>query len=315
MNQISSSFTRSQELLAAVVVFIGAISFSTKAVIVKLAYRYGVDSLSLLTLRMLFSLPFFLSIGYFYQRWRKQKNDLSVAISRSDWYSIIGLGLAGYYLASYFDFEGLQYITASLERLILFIYPTLVVLISALFYRKKITRNQLFALLLTYIGIGLAFIDKTAAGQSENIALGAALVFCSALCYAVYLVGSGQLIPRLGSIRYTSCVMTVACLAVILHNAILYQLQIFSFPWQVYALALLMAVIATVLPAFLVSEGIRVIGSSNASIIGSVGPISTIILAYIFLGERLGVLQIMGTILVIGGVLIIALQKKNTTVK
>ncbi|MFK7935771.1 MAG: DMT family transporter [Saprospiraceae bacterium] len=311
MEQHSSSFTRSQELFAAGIVFIGAISFSTKAVIVKLAYRYGIDSLSLLTLRMLFSLPFFLVIGYLYQRWRKPNQNTSVKISRKDWKSIIGLGLAGYYLASYFDFEGLQYITASLERLILFVYPTLVVLISALFFRKKITRPQLFALVLTYIGIGCAFIDKTAAGQSENLTLGAIFVFGSALSYAIYLVGSGQLIPRLGSIRYTSYVMTVACLAVISHNAVLYQLQVFTFPWEVYALALLMAVIATVLPSFLVSEGIRVIGSSNASIIGSVGPISTIILAYIFLDEQLGWLQIAGTVLVIGGVLIIALQKKE----
>lgn len=307
----TKKFIRSQELFAAGVVFFGAICFSTKAVIVKLAYRYDIDSLSLLTLRMLFSLPFFLLIGHFSQRSRTIKQYKVVKISTQDKWSIIGLGIAGYYLASYFDFIGLQYITASLERLILFVYPTLVVLISAVFYQKRITQKQMIALLLTYIGIGLAFVDKTAAGQSSNLALGAILVFGSALSYAIYLVGSGQLLPRLGTIRYTSYVMTVACLSVILHHAVVYQLQLFSFPLEVYGLALLMAVLATVAPAFLVSEGIRIIGSSNASIIGSVGPISTIVLAYIFLGERLGIYQIIGTVLVIGGVMIIALSKNK----
>lgn len=302
---------RSQELLAASLVFLGAICFSTKAVIVKLAYRYDIDSLSLLALRMVFSLPFFLLIGYFYQRSKNKQSIENANITKKDWVNIIGLGIVGYYLASYFDFLGLQYITASLERLILFVYPTLVVLISAIIYRKKITQQQLIALGLTYFGIALAFIDKTVAGQSTNLNLGAVLVFASALSYAVYLVGSGQLLPRIGTIRYTSCVMTVACLAVIIHYLVLVPFTILSYPWQVYALALLMAVLATVTPAFLISEGIRMIGSSNASIIGSVGPISTIILAYIFLDERLGMYQVLGTILVIGGVLIIALQKKD----
>lgn len=305
------SYTHQQQLIAAVLVFLGAVCFSTKAVLVKLAYLYEIDSLSLLALRMLFSLPFFLLIAFLFHKRSANVQHLQ-PISKKDWISIISLGIVGYYLASYFDFIGLQYITASLERLILFVYPTLVVLISALLYQKKITKEQWIALFLTYIGIACAFSDQTTLMQNENIWLGASLVFISALTYAIYLIGSGQLLPRIGTARYTSYVMTIACIAVLVHYIIANPFNLLNFPLPVYGLAFLMAIFSTVTPAFLVSEGIRIIGSSNASIIGSVGPISTIILAYIFLGERIGEWQIFGTFLVIGGVSIIALQKKKT---
>jgi len=297
-----------KEVIAGLLVFLGAICFSAKAVLVKLAYRYEVDSVSLLTLRMIFSLPAFLLVAWLASR---SRNSRSQPLTSRDWFYILVFGIAGYYLASILDFTGLQYITASMERLILFIYPTLVLVLSALFLGKPIRREQYVALGLTYVGITLAFAQgMSLAGQSDFVK-GAIFIFFSALSYATYLIGSGNLLPRLGTWRYTSLAMSAACGAVIVHHGLLYQWQLFDFPAQVYWLSFLMAMLSTVLPAFLVSEGIRIVGSGNASIIGSVGPISTIVLAYIFLDERLGAWQWLGTVLVIGGVVLITLYKRE----
>lgn len=294
-------------ILGAALVFLGAILFSTKAVIVKLAYRYEVDSISLLALRMLFSLPFFLLVAALSGRRKKQQG---LALSPKDWLRILFLGVMGYYLASLLDFLGLQYITASLERLILFVYPTLVLLIGAVVYREPVTRRQLGALLLTYLGITIAFSEGLSMSESKNFSLGAGMIFFGALAYAVYIVGSGRLLPRIGTLRFTSLAMTASAAAILVHHGIAYRWQLFGFPPPVYVLSILMALIATVIPSFMISEGIRNIGSGNASIIGSIGPISTIVLAYIFLGERLGWLQWAGTVFVITGVLVITLQRR-----
>lgn len=295
------------QLLGGALVFLGAIFFSSKAVIVKLAYQYPVDSISLLTLRFLFALPVYLLIHAFSKKSRRKYGP----ISRRDGWKVLLYGILGYYLASLLDFLGLQYITASMERLILFLYPTIVVLASAFFFRARITRAQILALLLTYIGIGMAFWEGLHLSGQENFALGGLLVFLCSICYAFYLLGSGELIPRLGTIRFTTMALTASSITVLLHHLIFYQWDLFGFPGQVYALAILMALVATVLPTFLVSEGIRLIGASNASIVGSVGPISTIVLAYIFLEERLGVLQLIGTVIVISGVLLVSLQRQR----
>jgi len=297
-----------KEVLAGLLVFLGAICFSAKAVLVKLAYRYEVDSVSLLTLRMVFSLPVFLLVAWWVSRSRTSR---AQPLNRRDWFYILLFGIAGYYLASILDFIGLQYITASMERLILFIYPTMVLVLSALFLGKPIRREQYLALGLTYVGIALAFAQGMSLSGQSDFVKGAIFIFFGAFSYAIYLIGSGNLLPRLGTWRYTSLAMSAACGAVIIHHGILYQWQLFHFPAPVYWLAFLMAMLSTVLPAFLVSEGIRVIGSGNASIIGSVGPISTIVLAYIFLGERLGGLQWLGTGLVISGVILITLYKRE----
>lgn len=294
-------------LVGASFVFIGAIFFSSKAVMVKLAYQYDVDSVSLLTLRFAFALPIYLFIHWMAQR-RTIKPD---KLTRKEWIQLAAVGIIGYYLASLLDFIGLQYITASMERLILFLYPTIVVVISALFLKKPITRTQIIALFLTYIGIGLAFFQGLQLAGQDHFLLGGLLIFLCAIAYAFFLIGSGELIPKLGAVRFTSLAISCSSAAVLLHHLIVYQWDLFGFHPKVYAYALLMSTIATVLPSFLVSAGIKRIGASNASIVGSVGPISTIVLAYFFLGERLGDLQIIGTIIVIGGVLIISLQKKS----
>lgn len=291
---------------AAAITFIGSVFFSTKAVLVKLAYQYEVDSASLLALRMAFALPFYIFFAF---REKRKSKSIGLKLSRKDWIQMILLGITGFYVASMLDFLGLQYITAGFERLILFTYPTIVVLIVWVFFGEKINRTQFIALVLTYIGIGLAFLENMQTSSQNNFILGASLVFTCAIAYATYLVGSGQLLPRIGTIRYTSISMIAAAVTIFLHNGIANGFDLFGFEWQVYFFAFLMATLATVIPSFMIGEGIRIIGSSNASIIGSIGPISTIILAYIFLDERLGVLQWVGTLLVISGVLFISLNK------
>jgi drug/metabolite transporter (DMT)-like permease len=289
-------------------VFLGACGFSAKAVLVKVAYRYyPIDSVSLLTLRMLFSVPFYVVIALVLNRQRPP-----VPLSSRDWGAIAAVGITGYYLASFLDFWGLQYVTASVERLILFSYPTLVVVLSALFLGKRISAMQGIALLLTYLGMAVAFADDLAGGHSPGLATGALLIFLSALTYALYLIGSGELIPRVGALRFTCYAMLASAGATFAHCALANGFNLFGFPAHIYWLSFWMAIGSTVIPTFLVSEGIRRIGPGDAAIIASVGPIITIVLGYVWLGETVGVLQLLGTLLVLAGVLLITWRGTKT---
>ncbi len=294
---------KNKTLVGFFLVFFGAVFFSTKAILVKLAYQHPIDPISLLTLRMVFSLPFFIIIGVV----SGKKKDAG-SMSGASWGKIFLLGIIGYYLASLFDFQGLLYITAGLERLILFVYPTIVVVISAIYYKQSIKRNQYIALVLTYIGIFVVFaFDANLQGQ-KNVVKGALLIFGSAFTYAMYLFGSGRMIPQVGTLRFTAYAMSFSALGVIIHAYAVNGLRIWDFPSTVYMLALVMALISTVLPSFLISGGIRYIGSDNASIVASVGPISTIILANIFLGEIITISQMAGTFFVLLGVIMITIK-------
>jgi drug/metabolite transporter (DMT)-like permease len=305
---MNEKITTYSQFWGVLIVLLGSIMFSTKAVFVKLAYQYDINSVTLLMFRMLFALPFYIAIAFVSS---KKKNDYQV--TKKDIQSILLLGIVGYYMASFLDFQGLKYISASLERLILFTYPTIVLLIGVFFYKEKITRHQIAALVLAYIGISIVFLGNDDSSITfDNLLLGSAYVLGCAIAYAIYLVGSGRIIPRLGTWRYTSYVLIVACVFVILHYLVANRgIGSLDFPLQVYIYAMLMATLSTVIPTLLISEGIRLIGASNASIVGSAGPISTITLAYIFLGERLTLIQMFGGILVLSGVLIISLQKKK----
>lgn len=296
------------QILGVLIALAGAVMFSTKAIFVKYAYQsYQIDSVTLLMFRMLFSLPFFLAIA-----WVSSKKSNAYQMTRRDYRNILLLGVLGYYLASLFDFMGLQYITASLERLILFTYPTVVVFIGVFYFKEKLNRYQVFALLLTYIGIAIVFIGNQSIESWSDLITGSVLVGMSAISYGIYLAGSGRLIPKIGTWRYTSNALTVSCFAVIIHYLVVNRgIGNLTFPYPIYVISLLMATVSTVIPTLLVSEGIRRIGASNTSIVGSTGPISTIALAYIYLGERLTLIQILGAILVLCGVLLISLQKHN----
>lgn len=282
--------------------FISAIGFSAKAVMVKLAYVYKVDATTLLFLRMLFATPFFLAVGIYKMQSEKVK------LSISEWIMVILLGFLGYYLSSILDFWGLLYVSAGMERLILFIYPTLVIVLSAIFWGQTVRRREILSLLITYIGILIVFIaDKVE--KTENIYLGAFLIFLCAFTYAAYLIGSGKMIPRIGASRFTAYAMLVACLSISLHFVFTHKAEDLYLPLEVYSLSFGMAIISTVLPTFLLAQGIKRIGSGTASIIGTIGPVSTIILAWIFLGETINISQIFGTVLVILGVFIVSYKK------
>lgn len=280
---------------------LAAVGFSFKAILVKLAYRYGVDAETLLALRMTFSLPFFMLMG-----WMSTGRG-TATLSVRDWCWLCGLGLLGYYLASYLDFLGLRYISAALERLILFVYPTLVVLLSALFLGQPITRRMLGALAVCYVGIALAVAhDLHIAGSVREIALGSALVFGSALAYAFYLLGNGLVVGRLGTTRVTAVASGVASVLAIGQFLLMRPVDALVQPWPVYALAVAMALFSTVLPVWLASEAIRRLGAGPVALTGSLGPVTTLLLAGLLLDEAIGVAQLAGTALVIAGVLIMA---------
>ncbi|KAB2926661.1 MAG: DMT family transporter [Candidatus Contendobacter sp.] len=280
---------------------LAAVGFSFKAILVKLTYRYGVDAETLLALRMAFSLPFFIAMGWM------SAHRATRRLTPHDGAWLFGLGLLGYYLASYLDFLGLHYISAALERLILFVYPTLVVLLSALWLGQPLTRRALGALALCYAGIALAVAhDLRLAGTARDLALGGALVFGSALSYALYLLGSGRVVGRLGALRVTALASLIACGLGIGQFLLLRPLAALAQPWPVYGLALAMALFSTVLPVWAVSEAIRRIGAGPVALTGSLGPIVTLLLAWLLLDEALGGAQLIGAALVITGVMVIA---------
>jgi drug/metabolite transporter (DMT)-like permease len=303
-NAASVSATRKHGMLGAAYVSAAALGFSAKAIMVKLAYAYPIDAVTLLFLRMTISLPFFAAVALWAGR-----NAATGRLGRNDWLAIAALGLTGQFLASLLDLEGLRFISASLERVILFVYPTLVVILSALLFRRRIGLQIAAALFATYAGILLMFANSGAAAGGDAL-LGAALVFGSAVVFAVYFIGTAQIIGRIGSLRFTAYTMVVACLAAAIQFAATHQVRALQLPSQVYGLALAMALFSTVLPMFMLTEGIRRIGADKASVIGSVGPVATIFMAFAFLGEPIGVAQIVGTSLVIGGVLWISLKRE-----
>lgn len=279
----------------------GAVGFSFKAILVKLAYRHGVDAETLLALRMAFSLPFFLVMGLLASR------SAAIPLSGRDWWWMAGLGLFGYYLASYLDFLGLAYISAALERLILFLYPTIVIVMSALFLGKPISRRMMGALALSYLGIGLAVgHDLKIAGETADVVLGCLLVFGSAVSYALYLMGNGQVVGRLGSGRVTAFASSFACAFSLAQFGLMRPFESLIQPWQVYGLSLAMAIFSTVAPVWLVSEAIRRLGAGPVSLTGTLGPVITLFLGWVMLDEVIGAVQMAGTAMVIAGVLVMA---------
>ena len=279
---------------------LGAVGFPFKAVLVKAAYRYGVDAETLLALRMLYSLPLFLLLGLAAARGAAEP------ISAADWRALALLGVLGYYGSSYLDFLGLRHISAALERLILFVYPTIVVLYGAWRARRAPARSTWWALLLCYAGVALVVAQDLHRG-SGDVVIGGALVFASAVCYAVYLLRAAPLLTRLGSARVAAWATVVACVAALAQFVALRPLSMLvAQRWPVHALSAAMAVFSTLLPIWLVSEAIRRLGAAPTAMIGSLGPPITMLLAWLLLGEPLGALQLLGAALVIGGVRLVA---------
>jgi len=273
----------------------GSVAFSGKAIIVKLAYRHGVDAVTLIMLRMLFALPLFAAMAWWASRGR-------APLTRSDWIGVAGLGFSGYYLASFLDFAGLQYITASLERLILYLNPTLVMLLGWFLYRKGFTRRQLAGMALSYAGILLVFGQEVRL-EGAHVALGALLVFASTISYALYLVYSGEMVKRLGSMRLVGLATSIACVFCIVQFLLLRPAaSAFAVAPEVIWLSVLNASLCTAVPVLLVMMAIERIGPALSAQTGMVGPMSTIAMGAILLGEPFTGWIVAGTALVIAGI-------------
>ena len=285
----ASQFTTGLLLAAA-----GSIAFSGKAIIVKLAYRHGVDAITLVMFRMLFAVPFFIAMAWWAGRGKP-------ALTRADWWGVLGLGFSGYYISSFLDFLGLQYISASLERLILYLNPTLVLILGWVLYQRKITSRQAVAMAVSYSGVLLVFGHEVSL-EGENVSLGALLVFGSAITYAIYLSYSGQLVQRLGSLRLAGLATTVACFFCILQFVLLKPMSALDVAPEVIWLSMLNATACTVLPVLMVMMAIERIGPGLTSQIGMIGPMSTLTMGAFWLNETFNMWILTGTALVLGGV-------------
>jgi drug/metabolite transporter (DMT)-like permease len=280
----------------------GVVFFSLRPIFIKLAYGYVVDPVTLLALRMVFSVPFFIGAALW-----AQKSAAGRPLAGREFATVCGLGLLSYYVASFLDFLGLQYISAGLARLLQFIYPTLVVLLSVLVLSKRVTPREVLALALTYGGLVLVFLPSLGA-EERDLWLGAALVFGGAICYAVYLVAGAEVIARVGSMRFTAYAMTAASAACIVQFLLLRPVSALDLPAPVYGYAVAMALVSTVIPVFMISEALKRIGANTVAIIGALGPVTAIVLGWLGLEEVLTPLQIAGTALVLVGVVAISLK-------
>ena len=280
---------------------LGAVAFSGKAIIVKLAYRHGVDAVTLIMLRMLFALPFFVVMTWWASRHGQARKPLP--LTRKDLLGILWLGVTGYYLASILDFAGLQYITASLERLILYLNPTLVLLLGLFFFQRGIGRRQAMGMAISYAGVLLVFGHEVTL-QGADVVLGAVLVFFSAVSYALYLFYSGEMVQRIGSLRLVGLTCSVACLLCIAQFAVLRPWSAALVAPPVLWLSLLNATLCTALPVLLVMMAIERLGASAVAQAGMVGPMSTILMGVLILGEPFTVWVAAGTVLVISGIFV-----------
>lgn len=285
-----------------VCVLCAAVGFSAKAIFVKLVYPYGIDPVTVLALRMLWSLPFFGVMAWIPRQPR-------VVPAVGDWLAAVSLGLLGYYLSSLLDFYGLVYISVGLERLILFLYPTLVLVISAAMLHQSIGRREWAALFISYSGIVLAFTHDWRLGQADQVMLGSLLVFGAAVSYSGYILISGRYIQRLGVSRFTGLAMLSATAGVLAHFAVARPLTDLAQPPVVMWPIIGMALIGTVMPSLFLSEGLRRVGPSRTALLSTIGPVATIALGHAVLDEPVSVQQLAGAALVIGGVALVSVKK------
>ncbi len=285
-------------------VLAGSVAFSAKPVLVKAVYHYGVDTTTLLALRMLFAAPLFAFMAWWAGR-------PAVAFTGREIVGITALGFLGYYLGSFLDLAGLQYISAGFGRLILYLYPTLVLLMSAMFLKQPLRPSQLASLGLSYAGIALVFSAEAHLGADMKLtAWGTALVFASAITYAIYLVAGSRLVHKFGSMRFTAYASLIATGFVMAHFLAARPLHALVVAHQVYGLVAILAVFATVLPLWLMSEGLKRIGANQVSLVGCIGPLATLAFAWAFLGEAVTLIQLAGAALVLAGVLIISVKPR-----
>lgn len=296
--------------LGALMVAASALLFSSKAVVVKCAYPLGVDVVTLLALRMGIALPIFLAVA-----WREERR-AAAPLAAVDLARCVGLGVLGYYVASLLDFHGLRFIGVGLERMVLYIYPTIVVLVGAIVLRQRLGRTILIALAATYAGIGLIYAGQSAVGT--EVGLGVALVAGSAIAYAFFILLSGPVIARLGSQRVMAIAMSGACVVVLLHKGCAWALGAgpppVRLPAQVYGYGAILAILGTVAPSLLMGEGLKRVGSQRFVIISTIGPVGTVLLGWAVLGEVVSLLNVGGMALTVAASVAMGLSKARPAV-
>ena len=293
MQSPSAAHHHQRYLYGIVMAGIGSMLFSGKAVLVKLAFGYGANAETLLALRMLMALPLFWTVYW----WEARRKPMS-PITWIDRAKIFFLGFLGYFLSSYIDFLGLQYISVGLERIVLYLTPTIVLLISYFALNKAISKMQWYALVVGYLGVFVVFIQDASSGGAYAW-LGMALVFGSACSYAAYMIGAGEMVKRVGSVRLVVLASSASAVLSILQSSLYNPSAVFEQANQVYWLSLLNASLCTVIPMLLIMLAINRIGSPLVAQAGILGPVSTIFLGYFILSEPITWLQIAGMTLVI----------------
>ena len=289
----------------------GVAGFSFRPILIKLCYAaYPASPVTLLFLRMTLSLPIFILVAWLLSR--QKAGDKRIRLAPRDWAQVAGLGFVGYYMASFLDFLGLQYVGAGIGRLISFLYPTMVVLLSLLFLKKRPAPREIAALVITYAGIALVVSGQIAGTPNDRLfVFGVLLCLANALSYAVYLVAGGELTRRIGSMRFTAYTMIAATVPAVVQFVVIEPFAALRLPGQMWWYVLLMVVFATIVPVFLAAEALKRIGANQFALIGGVSPVVTVFAAAIGLEEPVTFLQVAGSILVISGVLLVSLKAKN----
>lgn len=307
MEQTNSTIQRttlSAHKIGLLCAFFATCLFSTKGIFIKLAYQYDVDSITLMTYRMLLSLPFY--IGVFV--WAIRKTPSLTSPVKKHFISVMGIGFLGYYLSSYFDLEGLTYISSQLERLLLFTYPTVVVILSWLVFGNRINKQVIGALILAYSGVFVLFYHDLGK-QGEGVITGSLLVLTACFTFACYLLFSKTKIQKLGSLVFTCIAMFGASFMIFVHFSIVHDVQDMNIPMPVFWISLWLALGCTVIPSFLMSEGIARVGPEQASIVGGSGPVLTALMAVFLLGEAFTLYHLLGMLMVIVAIVWLSVRK------
>jgi drug/metabolite transporter (DMT)-like permease len=297
---------KSQKVIAGLIALVGVVMFSAKSVFAKMIYAYHVDPISMLYMRMMIALPFLLIISF----WFEKKNQWG----KPDWKDIIQvvvISLIGYYISSILDFIGLLYVEAAIERLILFLYPTMVLILSLLFLKKEVRMNQIISIVIAYVGLIVAFADKFVLESTSLFWYGVLLIVLSSFTYAIFLTAADGLIERLGSIRFTTTAMLTMTVCIVIHALIKGKAHFVGYNLHVYAYSTIMAVFSTVIPVFMFNYAIEKLGASNVSVISCAGPVCTLMYSAILINEPITIFQVIGTFIVMGGILFVYKGKKE----
>lgn len=286
------------------IVAASSILFCSKGVVAKLAYAHGADAITVLALRMGFALPFFAGMAIWGSRGASR-------LTLTDWGHLVGLGFIGYYVSSLVNFTGLQYVSVGLERIILYTYPSIVLALSAFVLQKRVRPAVWIACAVAWTGIVAAFAGEThAPSGGQNVALGTTLIFASALTYAVFILLSGTMVRRVGSLRFTGLAAGFSCVFILVHDLLARPLRLLlEQPVAVYGEGLTLAVLGTVAPALLLAIGLKRTTPQQFAIIGMIGPVTTLFLAWAVLGEQPNLVQGLGFALTMGGGLAVSLLK------